>query len=257
MEFDSFFTIIFQLTLDSFFKQNRVGPMADQNHEQGGGNRKNEPDCFQLISREDLELLSENRTQITYLKGETIFKQGAFAPHVLFIQSGLIRVYLQTGRNKVQNLWVSRSGDFLAFSSMFGERTYPCSAVAMKDSELLMINKESLKKLLQTNPEFGFRITSKNIHSEKHLLDLVASLSYKQMRGKLATALLYLTSEILQSENVFHYLSRQDLADFASISVESVIKFLKEFEKEGMIVLEGKNIVVANQEKLLEISNNG
>lgn len=115
--------------------------MADQSHTNGKDKQQSEPDCFQLISREDLEALSENKTQITYLKGETIFKQGAFAPHVLFIQSGLIRVYLQTGRNKVQNLWISKSGDFLAFSSMFGERTYSYSAVAMKDAELLMIDK--------------------------------------------------------------------------------------------------------------------
>jgi len=219
--------------------------------------RQNEPDCFQLISREDLEALSENRTQITYLKGETIFKQGAFAPHVLFIQSGLIRVYLQTGRNKVQNLWISKSGDFLAFSSLFGERTYSYSAVAMKDAELLMIDKESLRKLLQTNPEFGFRITSKNFNSEKHLMELVVSLSYKQMRGKLATALLYLDSDLLRSEEVFNYLTRQDIADFASISVESVIKFLKEFEKEGILSLAGKDIVITDPERLLEISVTG
>jgi CRP/FNR family transcriptional regulator len=219
--------------------------------------RQNEPDCFQLISRSDFESLSENRTQITYLKGETVFKQGAFAPHVLFIQSGLIRVYIQTGRNKVQNLWISKSGDFLAFSSMFGERTYSYSAVAMRDAELLMIDKESLRKLLQTNPEFGFRITSKNYNSEKHLLDLVASLSYKQMRGKLATALLYLTSEILRGEEVFKYLTRKDIADFASISVESVIKFLKEFEKEGILSLDSKNITITDPERLGEISATG
>ena len=228
--------------------------MTDQNHMQEGDIRRNEPDCFHLISREDLEALSEKRTQITYLKGETIFKQGAFAPHVLFIQSGLIRVYLQTGRNKVQNLWISKSGDFLAFSSLLGERTYSYSAVAMKDAELLMIDKESLRKLLQTNPEFGFRITSKNFNSEKHLMELVASLSYKQMRGKLATALLYLDSDLLRSEEVFNYLTRQDIADFASISVESVIKFLKEFEKEGILSLAGKDIVITDPQRLTEIS---
>lgn len=228
--------------------------MADNGRDTGKSGRQIEPDCFQLISREDLASLSENRTQLSYLKGETIFKQGAFAPHVLFIQSGLVRVYLQTGRNKVQNLWISRSGDFLAFSSLFGEKTYSHSAVAMKDSELLMIDKESLSKLLHTNPEFGYRITSKNLNSEKHLMDLVASLSYKQMRGKLATALLYLNSDVLQSEKVFSHLTRQDIADFASISVESVIKFLKEFEKEGILVLDNKNIIINDPEKLTIIS---
>ena len=231
--------------------------MSDHNQEKGELKWQGEPDCFQLISRDDLESLIENRTQITYLKGETVFKQGAFAPHVLFIQSGLIRVYLQTGRNKVQNLWISKSGDFLAFSSMFGERTYSYSAVAMKDAQLLMIDKESLKKLLQTNPEFGFRITSKNFTSEKHLMDLVASLSYKQMRGKLATALLYLTSDTLMSEEVFKYLTRQDIADFASISVESVIKFLKEFEKEGILSLHNKDITILDPQRLGEISATG
>ena len=231
--------------------------MTDQSQKRGDGSRKTEPDCFQLISREDLESLSEKRTQLTYLKGETVFKQGAFSPHVLFIQSGLIRVYLQTGRNKVQNLWVSKAGDFLAFSSMFGERTYSYSAVAMNDTELWMIDKDSLRKLLQTNPEFGFRITSKNYNSEKHLLDLVSSLSYKQMRGKLATALLYLSSENLKGEEVFSYLTRQDIADFASISVESVIKFLKEFEKEGILSLAGKNIDISDLQRLEEISATG
>ena len=231
--------------------------MSNKNIPQGGPGRKEEPDCFQLISKQELDSLSENRTQITYLKGETIFKQGAFAPHVLFIQSGLVKVYLQTGKGKAQNLWILRSGDFLGFSTLFGEKVYSYSAVALKDSELLMIDKRSLKGLLQTNPEFGFRITSKNYNSENHLMELVASLSYKQMRGKLASALIYLTSEVLIHASVFSHLSRQDIADFASISVESVIKFLKEFEKEGIIALENKNIEVVDPQRLKLISETG
>ncbi len=216
-----------------------------------------EPDCFQLISKEELESLSENRTQINYLKGETIFKQGAFAPHVLFIQSGLVKVYLQTGKGKVQNLWIARSGDFLAFSSLFADKVYPYSAVTLKDSNLLMIDKKSLTDLLKTNPEFGFRITSKNFNSESHLIDIISSLSYKQMRGKLAAAIIYLASELFNSEQVFKYLSRQDIADFASISVESVIKFLKEFEKEGILDLGNKNVIVKDPSRLSLISETG
>ena len=181
---------------------------------------------------------------LNYLKGEMLFKQGAFAPHVLFIQSGLVKVYLQLGPRKVQNLWIARSGDFLAFSSMFGEKVYHYSAMALKDTEVLMIDKESLRNLLKTNSEFGFRITSKNFRSENHLMEIVASLSYKQMRGKLASALIYLSSEAFVHEDVFSYLARQDIADFASISVESVIKFLKEFEKEGIISLDNKRISI-------------
>ncbi|MEN8204157.1 MAG: Crp/Fnr family transcriptional regulator [Bacteroidota bacterium] len=231
--------------------------MVHHNNNQEDTSRKYEPDCFQLISREDLESLSENRTQLTYLKGETIFIQGAFAPHVLFIQAGLVKVYLRTGRSKIQNLWLAGSGNFLAFSSMFGEKIYPYSALALKDSELLMIEMESLRTLLKSNPEFSLRITSKNHGMQEHLLDIITSLSYKQMRGKLASSLLYLSSEPFHREQVFSYLSRQDIADFASISVESVIKFLKEFKEEGIISLEGKNISLTDPDRLLDISKVG
>ena len=221
------------------------------------GDKKLEPDCFHLISREEFETLNRKQTELSYEKGEHIFKQGAFAPHVLFIQTGLVKVYLQTGVRKHMNLWIARRGDFLAFSTLFGAENYPYSAVALKDSELMMIEKESLKGLIRTNPEFALRITSKNYGTEQHLLNLVTNLSYKQMRGKLASSLLYLSSMELLKEDVFNHLSRQDIADFASISVENVVRFLKEFEQEGIVDLEGKNIKIADRQKLSAISNTG
>ena len=216
-----------------------------------------EPDCFRLISRDELDSLSEKRSQVNYLRGETLFKQGALAPHVLFVQTGLVKVYLQTGPRKQQNLWLARSGDFLAFSSMFGKKVYPYSAMSLKDTEILMIDKESLSALLRNNPEFAFRITSRNFSSENHLLDIISSLSYKQMRGKLATALLYLGDETLAGEEVFRCLTRQDIADFASISVESVIRFLKEFQREGILSLDNKDINIVDQNRLQDISKHG
>lgn len=231
--------------------------MQKENHSAGRPDRLNEPDCFQLISKAELEALSENRTHVSYLKGETLFKQGAFAPHVLFVQSGLVKVYLQAGPRKVQNLWIARSGDFLAFSTIFGEKVYRYSAMALKDAEILMIDKKSLQHLLKNNSEFGFRITSKNYRAENHLLEIVSSLSYKQMRGKLASALIYLSSDVFIHEEVFNYLSRQDVADFASISVESVIKFLKEFEKEGIIGLDNKQVKILDIDRLSLISTTG
>jgi CRP/FNR family transcriptional regulator len=77
------------------------------------------------------------------------------------------------------------------------------------------------------------------------------------MRGKLASALLYLLQDEFVKEEVFSYLTRQDIADFASISAESAIKFLKEFEKENVIRLNGKDIVVLDNSKLETISKNG
>lgn len=200
------------------------------------------------------ENLAKNKTRITYLKGETIFKQGAFAPYILYVVKGLIKVYLQTGFEKQINLSLAKTGDFLAFSSIFGENIHTYSAQALKDSVICMIEKESLKKILLNNPEFALEVTSKNYRNERHLLEVIKNISYKQMRGKLASGLLYLSHEEFLKENVFQFLTRQEIADFASISAESAIKFLKEFENEKMITLKGKDIEITDRKKLETIS---
>jgi CRP/FNR family transcriptional regulator len=120
-----------------------------------------------------------------------------------------------------------------------------------------MIEKESLKEILLNNPQFALEITSKNYRNERHLFEVIKNISYKQMRGKLASTLLYLSQEEFLKEDVFQFLTRQDISDFASISTESAIKFLKEFEKEKIVKLSGKNIIILEQEKLETISRTG
>lgn len=210
----------------------------------------------QLLA-ENLNIGDVHKTKITYLRGEQIFKQGAFAPYIIYVVSGLVKVYLQTGYEKQINIAFAQAGDFLAFASVFGESVHTYSAQALKESEICMIEKESLKSALLSNPEFALQITSRNYRIESLLLETIKNLSYKQMRGKLASSLLYLSREEFAGENVFDYLTRQDLADFASISTESAIKFLKEFEKEGIVNLNGKDIQIVDVVKLEQISKNG
>lgn len=201
--------------------------------------------------------LNEHKTKVQYLKGENIFKQGAFAPYVIYVVQGLIKVYLQTGFEKQINISIAKPSDFLAFSSIFGETVHTYSTQALTNAEICMIEKEQLKQILVENPEFALQTTSKNYRNEKHLLEIIKNISYKQMRGKLASALIYLSQDDFLKEDIFSFLTRQDLADFASISTESAIKFLKEFEKEGMLALEGKDITITDLNKLGRISKNG
>lgn len=220
-------------------------------------NSENTFGCYDSLIREELQFIKDNTTEISYLKGETIFKQGAFAPHVLLINSGLARVYLQTGINKQISFSLAKQGDYIAFSSIFGENIYRYSAIAVKDSIICMIEKEALKQLLLRNPQFALQITSRNFQNENRYIDIIYNLSFKQMRGKLASAILYLSSEKFESDNVFQYLSRQNIADFASITIESAVKFIKEFEKEGVISINGKIINIENRKALSEINQRG
>ncbi len=75
---------------------------------------------------------------------------------------GLVKVYLQTGYEKQINISIARSGDFLAFSSVFGENFRTYSTQAITDCEICMIEKENVKDALLHNPEFALQVTSRN-----------------------------------------------------------------------------------------------
>lgn len=214
---------------------------------------ENISDCFQNLKNEDIKFLENKKTKVEYLKGETIFKQGVFAPHIYFICQGLVIVYFQTGKGKQINIKLAKRGDFIALSSVFNKNTYQYSAFALTDATICILDKNAIKELIAKNPYFAIQIISKNSNNELRYLDIIKNLSYKQMRGKLASAILYLTSSEFIDFDVFNNLTRQNLADFASISMESTVKFLKEFEKENIIKTNGREITIINREALSEL----
>ena len=68
---------------------------------------------------------------------------------------------------------------------------------------------------------------------------------------------LYIDSFRSDNKNIFSLLSRKDIADFAGTSTESAIKLLKSFEKDKLISLKEKDIIIKNRTKLVDISKKG
>src|SRR6056297_2961582 len=89
--------------------------------------------CFEHLQPEEQAFLNDKKTRLSYSAGENIFKQGAFAPHVIYISEGLVKVYLQVGYDKFINVRLANAGEFIAFSTIFYENVYNYSAVAIKD----------------------------------------------------------------------------------------------------------------------------
>ncbi len=89
------------------------------------------------------------------------------------------------------------------------------------------------------------------------LYTAISKLTNKQMNGRMADALLYLDAVQHEGQAVFVNLSRKDISDFAGVSTESAIKLLKNFEKDGLISLEEKDIVLLQHQALEEISRKG
>ena len=213
--------------------------------------------CFQLLSTDEIELVKASKTQVIFRKGENLTKQGAFASYVLFVIEGLSKQHLEGEGSKQMNLRIIRHGEFVGLSAVFGKNTFNYSVVALTDTKVFIIEKSVIAKLVQKNGMFAYSIIRRYCDHNTILYDTIRNLTYKQMNGRLADALLYIDSINDGTEDVFSLLSRRDIADFAGISTESTVKLLKTFEKDGLIKLDERSISIENREVLMAVSKRG
>jgi CRP-like cAMP-binding protein len=213
--------------------------------------------CFQMLSHEEANLVKESKTQVLFRKGDNLTKQGAFASYVLFTITGLAKQYLEGDSARNYNLQIIRPGEFIGLSCVFSSSTFYYSSVALTDSQVFLIEKEAISKVIKQNGLFGFHIIKRYCEQNANLFQTIDSLIYKQMNGRMAATLLYLDSLKTEYSGIFQLLTRKDIADFAGISTESAVKLLKVFEKDGLVELHEKDILLKNNQALIEISHRG
>lgn len=213
--------------------------------------------CFQQLIPSELEFINHNKTQILYRKDENICKEKAYASNVLYIADGLVKLYLESPNNRHINLKILKTSEYIGLSSIYGDNIYHYSAIALMDSTICMINKDSFRKLLIDNGHFASDIIQWYCLKETQLFNRIKSLGHKQMHGRLADTLLYLCDEGFDQHVLFNSLSRKDIADFACISTESTVRLLTELKSDGVIDMDGKLIKILDRKHLSEISKRG
>jgi len=213
--------------------------------------------CFQSLSPEEVELVRASKTQVLFRKGDHLSKQGAFASYALFVINGLALQYIEGEGSRNYNLRIIQPGEFVGLSAVFSRNIFNYSSIAITDCQVYLVEKAAIVTVVQQNGTFGFNLIKRYCEQNNNLFDNMGHLLFKQMNGRIANALLYIDGLKGGNPSIFQLLSRKDLADFAAISTESCVKLLKSFEKDGLIALLEKDIVVINHSGLAEISKKG
>jgi len=213
--------------------------------------------CFQMLIPEEVTLVRGSKTQVLFRKGDNLTKQGAFASYVLFVISGLAKQYIEGDSNRNYNLRIIKPGEFVGLSAVFTKNTFNYSSVALTDCQVFLVEKDAIAKVIKQNGMFGFTMITRYCEQNANLFDTLRTVIYKQMNGRIAETVLYINGFRNENPHIFQLLSRKDIADFAGISTESAVKLLKSFEKDGLIVLNEKDVLVVNHNGLLEISRKG
>lgn len=213
--------------------------------------------CFQMLSPDEVILVRASKTQVFFRKGDNLTKQGAFASYVLFIITGLAKQYLEGDTTKNLNLRIIKPGEFVGLSAVFTKNTFNYSSIALTDCQVFLIEKDAIAKVVKQNGMFGFNIIKRYCEENANLFVTLRTVMYKQMNGRMADTLLYIDGLKTENAEIFQFLSRKDIADFAGVSTESAVKLLKSFEKDGLIKLNEKDVIVVNRNGLVEVGKRG
>jgi CRP/FNR family transcriptional regulator len=211
---------------------------------------------FSLLKDDELEAINQGRFEVQYRAGEMIFKQGSATSHVLMLTSGLSKIYLENN-NRSLILKLIKPIQMFGGPGMFIDNRNYYSAAAITDSTVCYIGQENFRQAIRSNPDFAEKFIEHINRSAIFTFGRFTDLTQKQMPGRVADALLYLSKEIYQAPHFKIALSRQELADMTSLSKESFIRILKDFKEEGIIVLNGDDISIEKMSALEKISQVG
>src|SRR5687767_1384427 len=175
-------------------------------------------------------------------RGDAIFTQGDLCAHVLYIQSGGVKLSVLSQAGKEAVVAMLGPGEFFGEGCLAGQKLRIGSATALTPSVILHIQKDSMVRLLKKHHAMSDRFIShmlrRNIRIEEDLVDQLFNSSEK----RLARALLLLARYGEQSRpiRVVPRLSQETLAEMVGTTRSRVNFFLNKFKKLGFIEYDGK-----------------
>jgi CRP/FNR family transcriptional regulator len=216
-----------------------------------------EQSCFDLLTDDEKQLIDSRSVLVNYKRGENICKQGSFASHIMFLEKGLVKVYLE-GNPKDLILTITPEKNLMGLQALYeGNNTFLYSISTYTDSVVRIIDIQIFKQLLKQNAQFGYRVINILNESTAQSYGRFFSLTQKQLHGRLADILLCLSRRIFKSGTFDLPLTRSDLSDLTSMSTESVIRILKDFKDDGIIEINNKSIGLIDTDRLDSISARG
>ncbi len=211
---------------------------------------------FRFLDDDQLQKINKTRHEVRFHKGETIFKQGGPFTHIACLTSGLAKIYIENDDKKNLILKILKPTELVGGPGFNVDFRHHFSVSALTDSSACFIDINVFKEMLEQNRIFAMEFIKHINMASINYYEKMMSLTHKQMHGRIADTLLYL-SKIHNSNSFETALSRQEIADLSAMTKESAIRICKEFKTDGFIDFTINKFVIQNKEALIQISKTG
>jgi CRP/FNR family transcriptional regulator, nitrogen fixation regulation protein len=188
---------------------------------------------------------------LPFARNAEIYGEDERAEYLYKVVRGAVRTYrvLNDGRRQI--------GSFLLPGDMFGLEagaTHGTSAEAITDSVVLVIKRSAVVALAERDPEVArqmWTLTAQELgRAQNHMLLLV-----RNAQERIAAFLLEMAARVPGAESVDLPMSRQDIADYLGLTIETVSRTLTQLEGEAAIALPtSRRVVLRNRSALKQLN---
>ena len=192
-----------------------------------------------------------------YNKGDVIFYDGDEGIGFYLVVAGSVNVYKLSSEGKEQILHIVKEGDTIGAVPVFSGKSFPANAKAISKSHLLFFERKKFIQLITNKPTLTMNILALLAMRLREFTIQVENLSLKEIPGRLAAYLLYLSQEQGDKDLVKLNISKFQLANLLGTGPESLSRALGIMKNKKLIVEECAGIKLLNRSLLQELAEKG
>ena len=212
---------------------------------------------LKTLTKEELLTLSDCKTSHIIKKGDAIFEEGENVNGIYCIKEGVCKLTKLSANGKDHIVKLVTKGELLGQRSMISDEPVNLSAIALEDMQVCFIPKTEVMGYFDKNNQFSLSVMKSICGDLKDADDHLVNLAQKTVKERLAETLLYLHDTFGKKEDssLKVVLSRDELASMIGTATESCIRLLSDFNKLGLIELNGKKIVLKDINTLKKLAD--
>lgn len=219
-------------------------------------------DFWAVLSNEEKRIISSNFQIQNFRKNEVIYSEGEKPTHLMFLLKGKVKVYKKGNGDRNQIIRMARPGQYFGYRAYFANENYvtSTSSAAIENTQIGFLPMTIAEDHVRRNNDLAFFFIRSLANYLGQSDTRTVNLTQKHIRGRLAEALIVLLENYgyeTNSTTLNIYLSREDLANLSNMTTSNAIRTLTTFVTENLITVDGRKIIIINEEELRRISKYG
>jgi CRP/FNR family transcriptional regulator len=172
-------------------------------------------------------------------KNQFIFSEGDDGVGFYVIVKGRVKIYKMSPEGKEQILHILGPGEPFAEVAVFSGVHYPANAETMAASSLFFFPKDGFIKLISRNPSLAMNMLAALSLRLKQFSHMIEALSLKEVPGRLAAHLLYLSEQQEEASELRLDIAKVQLAGLLGTIPETLSRIFKKMNEQGLIESSG------------------